>query len=57
MKKPGRGPNDGLTLITDALAPGYTSMAIGSDHFVREDPEIDIKTAALLPTLFKLMGS
>ena len=49
------GPNDGLTLITDALAPGYTIMAIGSDHFVREDPAIDEKTAALLPTLFKLM--
>ena len=49
------GPNDGLTLITDALAPGYTIMAIGSDHFVREDPVIDEKTAALLPTLFKLM--
>jgi hypothetical protein len=49
------GPNDGLTLITDALAPGYTIMAVGSDHFVREDPEIDLKTAALVPTLFKLM--
>ena len=51
-----QGPNDGLSLITDALAPGYTIMAIGSDHFVREDPEIDAKTAALLPTVFKLMA-
>jgi len=50
-----QGPNDGLTLITDALAPGYTIMAIGSDHFVREDPEIDNKTAALLSTVFRLI--
>ena len=49
------GPNDGMTLIADALAPGYTILAIGSDHFVREDPEIDIKTAALLTTLIKLV--
>jgi len=49
------GPNDGMTLIVDALAPGYTVLAIGSDHFVREDPEIDIKTSALLTTLLKLV--
>lgn len=49
------GPNDGLTLITDALAPGYTVMAVGSDHFVREDPDIDTKTAVLLPFLLKLI--
>jgi hypothetical protein len=30
-------------------------MAIGSDHFVREDPEIDNKTAALLSTVFRLI--
>lgn len=49
------GPNDGLTLITDALAPGYTVLAVGSDHFVREDPEIDRKTAALLPLILRLI--
>ena len=49
------GPNDGMTLIVDALAPGYTILAIGSDHFVREDPEIDVKTAALLTTLLRLL--
>ena len=50
-----RGPNDGLTLIPDALAPGYTIMAVGMDHFVNNDPEIDIKTAALVPVLLKLI--
>lgn len=50
-----QGPNDGLTLIPDALAPGYTIMAVGMDHFVNNDPEIDIKTAALLPALLKLI--
>lgn len=50
-----QGPNDGLTLITDALAPGYTIMAVGIDHFVNNDPEIDLKTAALLPVLLKLI--
>ncbi|MCB1690835.1 MAG: hypothetical protein KDI33_20220 [Halioglobus sp.] len=50
-----QGPNDGLTLITDALAPGYTIMAVGIDHFVNNDPDIDLKTAALLPVLLKLI--
>jgi hypothetical protein len=50
-----QGPNDGLTFITDALAPGYTVMAVGSDHFVSKDPDIDAKTAALVPTLLKLI--
>jgi hypothetical protein len=50
-----QGPNDGLTLIPDALAPGYTIMAVGMDHFINNDPEIDIKTAALVPVLLKLI--
>lgn len=50
-----QGPNDGLTLIPDALAPGYTIMAVGMDHFVNNDPEINIKTAALVPVLLKLI--
>mgnify|MGYP001821655393 CR=1 FL=1 len=49
------GPNDGLTLILDALAPGYTIMAIGNDHFVNNDPEINLKTAALVPVLLRLI--
>jgi hypothetical protein len=50
-----QGPNDGLTLIPDALAPGYTIMAVGMDHFVNNDPEIEIKTAALVPVMLKLI--
>ncbi len=50
-----QGPNDGLTLIPEALAPGYTIMAVGMDHFVNNDPEIDLKTAALVPVLLKLI--
>ncbi len=50
-----QGPNDGLTFITEALAPGYTVMAVGSDHFVSKDPDIDAKTAALVPVLLKLI--
>ncbi|NIT56665.1 MAG: hypothetical protein GWN00_10655, partial [Aliifodinibius sp.] len=42
------GPNDGLTLITDALVPsGLTVVELGRDHFFNEDPEIDLKTVAL----------
>ena len=51
-----QGPNDGLTLIPEALAPGYTIMAVGMDHFVNNDPEIEIKTAALVPVLLKLIA-
>lgn len=50
-----QGPNDGLTLIPDALAPGYTVMAVGMDHFVNNDPEIALKTAALVPVMLKLI--
>jgi len=43
------GPNDGLALLTDAIAPGsLTVVALGSDHFLAEDPEIDKKTVALM---------
>lgn len=44
-----QGPNDGLTLLADAIAPGsLTLVAIGSDHFFAEDPRIDEKTVALM---------
>lgn len=43
------GPNDGLTLLPDALAPNsLTIVALGSDHFFNEDPQIDRKTLALM---------
>ncbi|PUB79749.1 MAG: hypothetical protein DBP01_17880 [gamma proteobacterium symbiont of Ctena orbiculata] len=46
------GPNDGLTLLTDAIAPNsQTIVAMGSDHFFAEDPRIDQKTVALMKLL------
>jgi hypothetical protein len=43
------GPNDGLALLTDEIAPGsLTVVALGNDHFLAEDPEIDKKTVALI---------
>jgi hypothetical protein len=43
------GPNDGLALLTDEIAPGsLTVIALGSDHFIAEDQEIDKKTIALM---------
>lgn len=43
------GPNDGLTPITDAIAPNSVSIiSLGPDHYVAEDPEIDQKTVAVV---------
>jgi hypothetical protein len=43
------GPNDGLVLLSDVIAPdSLTVVALGSDHFFAEDPEIDRKTVALI---------
>lgn len=43
------GPNDGLVLLTDVIAPdSLTVVALGSDHFFAEDPQIDRKTLALM---------
>lgn len=50
-----KGPNDGLTYITEALAPGYTILGVGTDHFIMEDPHIEEKTRALLPVLLTLI--
>jgi hypothetical protein len=42
------GPNDGLTLLADQLLPGSLVVVDeGLDHYFR-DPQIDIKTLALL---------
>ncbi len=51
-----QGPNDGLTLVTEALAPGYTILALGSDHFINDDPAIELKAAALLPVMLELIA-
>lgn len=46
------GPNDGLTMLADVIAPGsLTIVALGSDHFFAEDPAIDDKTVALVKVM------
>jgi hypothetical protein len=51
------GPNDGLVLLTDVIAPGsLTVVALGSDHFLAEDPEIDRKSVALMTLLVAYAG-
>jgi hypothetical protein len=46
------GPNDGLTLLADIVAPGsFSILSPKTDHFFAEDPEIDKKTLALLVTI------
>lgn len=48
------GPNDGLTLLPDAIAPNsYTILSPKTDHFFAQDPEIDKKTLALLLTIME----
>jgi hypothetical protein len=51
-----QGPNDGMTPLADIIAPGsMTLVAIGSDHYFAEDPEINLKTIAMVKTVFELM--
>ena len=51
-----QGPNDGLTLLADAIAPGsLTLLAMGSDHFLAEDPRIDEKTVALMALIVSML--
>lgn len=51
------GPNDGLTLLPDIIAPGSrTLLALGSDHFFAEDPEIDLKTVAMAHTIIETLN-
>lgn len=48
------GPNDGLTLLPDIIAPDSLSiLSPKTDHFFAEDPEIDQKTLALLVTIIE----
>lgn len=48
------GPNDGLTLLPDIIAPNSkTILSPKTDHFFAEDPEIDKKTLAFLMTIFE----
>ncbi len=51
-----QGPNDGLTLLPDAVAPGgATLVKLGLDHYYL-DPRIDQKTAALARLLLRELG-
>jgi hypothetical protein len=46
------GPNDGLTLLTDVIAPdSSTLISVNSDHYFGEDPQINDKTVAVLKTV------
>lgn len=52
-----QGPNDGLTLLTDAIAPhSMTIVAMGSDHFFAEDPRINAKTVALMTLIISYLN-
>ncbi len=52
------GPNDGLTMLADAIAPdSLTIVALGSDHFFAEDPRIDEKTVALMKLMLTHLES
>jgi len=50
------GPNDGLTPLVDIIAPGsMTLIATRSDHYFGQDPDIDIKTIAIVKTLLEMI--
>ena len=50
------GPNDGLTLLTDVVAPNsQTIVALGQDHFFAEDPQINLKTVALMNLIISIL--
>jgi hypothetical protein len=47
------GPNDGLSLLSDLIAPdGLTLAELGRDHFLL-DEEIDVRTIALAVTVIR----
>ncbi len=51
------GPNDGLTLLPDAIAPNsLTIVQLGLDHYYL-DPKIDLKTAALAQTVMRRLDA
>jgi hypothetical protein len=52
------GPNDGMTPITDAIAPGgRTVVALGKDHFFTYEPEeLEIKTLTMIRVLLDAVG-
>ncbi len=51
-----QGPNDGLTPLVDIIAPGsMTLVATRSDHYFGEDPDISLKTIAMVKTVLELI--
>lgn len=51
------GPNDGLVLIPDEIAPdSITITEVGRGHFLSE-PDFDVRTAALLWTIIERLES
>jgi hypothetical protein len=52
-----KGPNDGRTLILDAIVPGGIIIPqLGFDHYFR-DPDMEFKVAALLQTLLQYFAA
>ena len=50
------GPNDGLSLLPDLIAPGGLTLAeLGRDHFLL-DEEIDVTTVAMAITMIRWLG-
>lgn len=48
------GPNDGIALLSDMIVPGgVTILAPLSDHFYKNDKQIDKKTIALFHLVMK----
>jgi hypothetical protein len=46
------GPNDGLALLPDMLLPhAPTIIALGSDHFLGQHPQVETKTVAMMAML------
>jgi hypothetical protein len=51
-----QGPDDGLTPLADIIAPNsLTLVATGSDHYFAEDPDINLKTIAMVKTVLNLV--
>jgi hypothetical protein len=51
-----QGPNDGLTPLVDIIAPdSLTPLATGSDRYFGEDPQINLKTIAMVKTILDLV--
>lgn len=50
------GPNDGLTLLSDVIAPNsLTLISVNSDHYFGQDPRINDKTVAVLRAVIDLI--